>query len=197
MDVFKPADVFYFPQFTSSKVLRKNGTAAEAKLNYNRLVDEMHFISDKGDTLALANEKTIDYVAAGTDTFYYDEGYLRLLAVGAVLKLAVKQIWVISDSRQLGAYNSTNSSVSILSYTSYQEGGRLYDLTVNADLVLKRLEYYYLGNSQGHFVPAAKKELLTLFSKGQEQVENFLDENKINFSKEEDLKKLVRLLKPM
>src|SRR3712207_5371463 len=89
MDVVPAPEVFYYPQFTSGKVFFRDGTGVEAKLNYSRLVDEMHFIGPKGDTLALANEKNIKHVAIGNDTFYYDGGYVRLLSAGPLVKLAV------------------------------------------------------------------------------------------------------------
>ncbi len=58
-DVLKPADIFYYPQFTSGKVFFKDGAKAAAKMNYNRLSDQMLFIGPKGDTLELADEKSI------------------------------------------------------------------------------------------------------------------------------------------
>jgi hypothetical protein len=194
MDILSPGEVFYYPVFTGGKVFRRDGTKAEAEMNYNRLVDEIHFIGAKGDTLALAEEATIRYVAIEKDTFYYDNGYVRLLSTGGKAKLAFKQVWVISNTRQLGAYNSTNSSVSITSFTSYGEGGRLYDLTVNADVVLSRVEQFYLGNNDGHFVSANKKNLMLLFPKDQRLIETYLKENKIDYNSEEDLTRLIQFL---
>jgi hypothetical protein len=194
MDIFSAAEVFYYPDFTNGKVFLREGTQTGAKLNYNRLVDEMHFIDPKGDTLALADEKNIKYLVIGNDTFYYDDGYVRLVSGGNIVKLAVKQVWVVSDARQLGAYNSTNSSVSISSFTSYNEGGRLYDLTVNEDIVLKKVEQYYLGDNYNHFVLAGKKNLLMLFPKDERRIEIYLKENKIDFTNKDDLDKLMYFL---
>src|SRR4030095_15977959 len=73
MDVLSAADVFRYPRFTSGKVFYKDGTATEATLNYNYLVNEMHFISPKGDALALANENNIKYISIGNDSFYYNQ----------------------------------------------------------------------------------------------------------------------------
>ena len=197
MDVLSAAEVFYYPQFTYGKVFARDGTGKEAKLNYNRLVDEMHFIGLKGDTLALADEKNIKNVVIGNDTFYYDGGYVRLLSAGKLMKLVVKEIWVISETRQRGAYNSTNNSVSITSFTSYNQGGRLYDLTVNADVVLKKTEHFYLGDNYDHFVLAGKKNLWPLFPKEQSRIEKYLKENKISFTDKDDLVNLVQFLEPL
>jgi len=156
----------------------------------------MHFISPKGDTLALANEKNIRYVAIANDTFYYDQGYVRLLSADDGVKLVKKQVWIISDTRQVGAYNSTSNSASISSYTSYNEGGRLYDLVVNEDIILKKVDQFYFGDVNNHFVLATKKNLLLLFPKEQQRIELFLKENKISFSNQDDLEKIVHFLKP-
>ena len=194
MDVLPTSDIFFYPHFTSGKVFLRDGTNAEAKLNYNRLVDEMHFINPNGDTLALANEKNIKYVAIGNDTFYYDGGYVRLLSAGNFVKLAVKQVWTISDTRQIGAYNTTNNSVSMLSYTSINEGGRVYDLTVHEDVILTKVELYYFGDSYNHFVIAGKTNLLMLFPKEQRRIGMYFKENKINFNNKDDVEKIVQFL---
>jgi hypothetical protein len=194
MDVLSPADVFYYPHFTSGKVFFRDGTVTASKLNYNLLVDEMHFINENGETLALANENNVKYIVINNDSFYYNHGYLRLLASGAVSKLVVKQIWIISDARPVGAYNTTNNSVSITSYATMNEHGRLYDLAIDEDLVLKKVEQFYFGDNYNHFVLADKKNLLTLFPKEQERLEMYLKENRINFTKKDDLEKIVQFL---
>jgi hypothetical protein len=194
MDVLSTTDVLQYPQFTIGRVYLRSGTVAEAKLNYNRLMDEMHFIDLKGDTLALADEKNIRHVVIGMDTFYFDGGYVRLLSESASAKLALKQVWIISNSRQIGAYNSTNHSVGLTSFTSFNESGRLYDLTVNANLVLKKIEQFYLATSNNHFVAASKKNLLQLFPKEEQRLEQYLKETKTDFSKRDDLEKVIQFL---
>ena len=194
MDVLPTSDIFFYPHFTSGKVFLRDGTKAEAKLNYNRLVDEMHFINPKGDTLAVDNEKNIKYIVISNDTFYYDGGYVRLLSTGNFAKLAIRQVWMISDTRQVGAYNTTNNPGSILSYTSINEGGRLYDLTVNEDVILTKVELYYFGDSYNHFVIAGKTNLLMLFPKEQRRIGMYFKENKINFNNKDDVEKIVQFL---
>ena len=194
MDVIPIADIFYYPQFTSGIVFLRDGTKTKVKMNYNRLVDEMHFINSKGDTLALDNEKTVEYIAIGIDTFYYNEGFVRLISTGNVVKLVVKQIWMIKETRQIGAFNSTNNSVSMVSYKSYNEKGRLYDLTVNEDVILTKVENYYVGDKYNHFVIAGKKNILMLFPKEEKRIGTYLKENKINYNSKEDLEKTVQFI---
>ncbi len=197
MDVLSTAEVFYYPQFTSGNVFLRDGTRAAAKLNYNRLVDEMHFIDPKGDTLALADEKTIKYIVISKDTFYYDGGYVRLLSAGQRVKLAVKQVWVIADARQAEAKNSATKSVFADYLTTNRQGGRFYDLMAKEDVVLTKAEHFYFGDNYNRFVLAGKKNLLQLFPKEQSRIETYLKENKISFNNKEDLEKVAQLLEPL
>ena len=195
MDVLPSSEVFYYPHFTNGQVFLRNGSKSEGKMNYNRLVDEMHFINPNGDTLALANENLIKYIAIGKDTFYYDAGYIRVLSAGNLVKLGVRQTWKITDTRQIGAYNSTNNSLGILSYTSVHNAGSIYDLIVNEDVILKKVERYYFGDNYYQFVTADKGNLLTLFPKEQQRISLYLKENKTNFNSLPDLEKLVQFLR--
>lgn len=194
MDVLPASEIFFYPHFTSGKVFLKNGPGTETKLNYNRLVDEMHFIDQKGDTVALDNESDVKYIVVGNDTFCYDGGYVRLISSGKFVKLAIRDVWVISETRQRGAFNTTNNSVSMLSFKTMQEGGRLYDLVVNEDIILKKTEKYYFGDNFNHFVVAGKTNLLMLFPKEERRIGIYLKDNKINFNNKAHLEKTVQFL---
>ena len=194
MDVLPTSEVFLYPQFTTARVFLRNNSTAEAKLNYSRLVDEMHFIDQKGDTLALDNEENVKYIVTVNDTFYYDEGYLRIVTPGSFAKLAIRDVWVVSSTRQLGAYNSTNNSVNMLSFKSLEEGGRLYDLVVNEDIILKKEEKYFFGDNFNQFLIANRTNLLTLFPKEHQRIGVYLKENRINFYDKADLGKTVQFV---
>jgi hypothetical protein len=56
-------------------------------MNYNRLYDQMLFINEKGDTLALTEVKNIEFIVNDWDVFYYSGGYLRLIADDTIIKL--------------------------------------------------------------------------------------------------------------
>lgn len=194
MDVLPASEIFSYRDFTQGKVFLRDGSKSEARLNYNRLVDEMHFISVKGDTLALDNEENVRYIVIGNDTFYYDQGYLKVVSTHNSARLAVRQVWIIADTRQLGAYNTTNNSAAMVTYTSVNEGGRLYDLVVNEDVILRKDEKYFFGDNFFNFVAADRGNLLTLFPKEEKKLNAYIREQKVNFKNKEHLEKLVEFV---
>jgi hypothetical protein len=194
-DVLTTSDVFLFPQYIYSQVYFRDGTKAMALMNYNSLFDQVLFIDPKGDTLALKDEKTIKLITINKDTFYYDEGYVRLVASNGVIKLAEKRIWEVADIRKIGSHDRPANTFSITSYTSLTDRlGKTYDLVLNEDLVFRKKTSYYFGDQYNHFVPASKKNVLSLFPKQQSRLAHYLKENEINFTRREDLQKLVQFI---
>ena len=179
-DVLTTVDIYHYPQFTNGKVFLRDGTKAAGKMNYNRLYGQMLFINPIGDTLALADEKNVKFIVIDRDTFYYDGGYLRLMANSGVVKLAEKQIWVLADIRKIGTHNRPTTTVAVTSFSSYTDGhdaAKSKDLIMNEDVVLRKETQYYFGDKFNLFVPASKKGLLQLFPKEQQEIDNYLKEN--------------------
>ncbi|HMK17628.1 MAG TPA: hypothetical protein VK492_05515 [Chitinophagaceae bacterium] len=196
-DVLTTSDIYHYPQFTNGKVFLRDGSMAIGKMNYNRLYGQMLFINPIGDTLALADEKNIKFIVIDRDTFYYDGGYLRLMANSGVVKLTQKQIWVLADIRKIGTHNRPTTTVAVTSFSSYTDGrdaAKSKDLIMNEDVVLRKETQYYFGDKYNLFVPASKKGLLQLFPKEQQEIDNYLKENKVNFNKKDDVEKLYQFL---
>lgn len=197
-DVLTPADIYQYPQFTFGKVYMRDGSIASAKMNYSRLYGQMLFINpNKGDTLALADEKNIKYIVINKDTFYFDDGYMMLIANSAGLKLTEKQSWVLADIRKIGSHDRPTTTVAITSLSSISNGkdaAKSKDLIMNEDVLLRRETQYYFGDKYNLFVPASKKGLQQLFPKDHGIVDDYLKANKVNFNKKDDIEKLYQFL---
>ena len=190
------AEMYYYPQFTKGVVFFKSGTKATAKINYTRLFDQMLFIDGKGDTLALAEEQTIKFIAVDRDTFYYDEGYVKIIADNDFVKLAEKQIWVVADIRKPGPHNTSTSTIGVTSVRTFRQGNDAVrnPLKLDEDIVLRKETHYYFGDEYNHFARAGKKGLFELFNKKQRSIENYLKENKVDFNKKDDIEKLYQFV---
>ena len=196
-DVLAPSDMYYYPEFTIARVFFRDGSKGAAKMNYNCLFDQILYIDSKGDTLALANEKTMKFIIVNNDTFYYDEGYLRIIGGDNDVKLAEKQIWVVADIRKIGTHNKEKPSVAIYSFSTYTDGtdaAKSKDLILNEDIILRKETQFFFGNENNHFVRATKKKLLTLYPKDERSINAYLKENNVDFDKRIDLEKLTQFL---
>ena len=185
---------YLYPQFVSGLVYFKDGKISRAPLNYNLLLAEMHFLSGS-DTLALADENTIKLITVNNDSFYYDKNYLQQIKGDASVKLAKKESIKIADVQKISAYDQPSSTSSMNTINNiYSSAGQVYHLNQRQNLVLVKQTSYYIGDAYNHFLPASKKTLVKMFGSRQNEIETFLNENKIAFNKQEDLEKLVSFL---
>jgi hypothetical protein len=65
---------------------------------------------------------------------------------------------------------------------------------VNEDLLFSREERFYIGDKYNHFLPINKKNLLELFGKYEDELKQYLKEQKPSFNKKDDMVKLVEFL---
>ena len=190
-------DLFEYPQFTHGTVFFTDNNVSGGSMNYNRFLDEMQFITAKGDTLTLINKKYIKFISIAKDTFFYDQGYIKLVNSAQSIKLGIKQMLRIIDKQKLGAYGMVSSTTAIDSYASYNDGVQVYNLTVMKDLVLAKEVEYFIGDKYNHFVLANKKNVMQLFPKHHQAIVSYLKENTVVFNNKEDLEKLVEFLRQL
>jgi hypothetical protein len=190
-DAYK--EIYRYPQFTAGRVYFMNGDVSAAKLNYNLISQAMLFTTNTGDTLAIDNESTIKYVTIEKDTFYYDEGYLELVENYNHVKLAIKQKIKFSDKKKMGAFGMPTSTLKTESDDTFL-GDRRYNFTIAEDLIFKKETEFYLNDDSNHFLTISKKNLLKLYPKKKDNIENFLKENNINLREEKGIKLLVQFL---
>jgi len=187
-------DLYQYSQFVYGKVFFKPGDSAVAKLNYNRLFDEMHFIDLKGDTLSIANAATIRLIRINNDVFYYDNGYVKLIKDTNGIKLAAKQTLRVAGKTKIGAYDMASPASAIDSYSTLIDQKGMYNLVPREDITLAKKTEYYFGDKYNRFVWVTRKNLLQQFSKQSRTLNAYLKENNINLNSSEDLEKLLQFL---
>jgi len=188
------ADLYEYPRFVFGKAFFKPGDSATGRMNYNKLAGQMQFIDFKGDTLNIADPRTIKYISINRDLFYFDDGYVKLIKEDNMIKLATKQTIRLAGKEKTGAYNTASSTSSITTYSSFTMEGKVYNVVPTEDMILKKQTQYYLGDKYNHFTLANKKNLLRLFSKQNAALTAYLKENDVDFTNREDLEKLLQYL---
>lgn len=191
-EIIPANEIYQFPQFVQGLVIFKDGKSAPGTLNYNRLIAELQFIDSKDDTLSLANEQMIRTAIIGSDTFYYSDGYVRQLAGGSRVKMA-ERIAFKEYIQKPGAYG-LSSATTAANNLSVLINRRSVDLNVSQELVLVKNTNYLIGDKFNAFVIADKNAVLKMFPDKRSAIEDFIEKNKISFTKPDHMVQLGKFL---
>ncbi|MEP7145008.1 MAG: hypothetical protein ABI707_19135 [Ferruginibacter sp.] len=175
---------YKFPAFTSSKVYLRNGEVAGGRFNYDYFNELMKFINEKGDTLAIADEKNINYISTGPDTFFYDNKYYEWVASSATARLVVRHTLKLTHTEKTGAFGISSPNTNVESRDAILDISH-HQLDINEVLVFSKQTTYYISSINGHFTEANKKNISKLFP--GKNIDSYIDQNKLSLHKEEDL----------
>lgn len=181
---------YEFTAFKQGTATLRSGTSSTQSFNYNCLLDEMQFITNSGDTLAIAAPAELRAVTIDSSVFYYHKGYLKQLKTKGNYILAIKKAITQVPDKKKAAYNTYSGTSSISTYSSVVSGDRAYALQVNREVIFVPVEFYFLGDSYGNFRRADKKTFLQLFSEKRVGIQEYIKEHNINFNKLQDIYKL-------
>ncbi len=191
IDYFPDQDRYLYPQFSKGTIRFNDGTYYNSKLNYDVLSGEIIFIQ-ADDTLAIAR-RDIDKVETESDTFYYDNGFLRIIGSHYPVLLLAKQYVKLSNISKEGPYGTTNMSSSVQTYTNVYHNAR-YNLTEKEDLTLSIVTDYYIGNKVIGFSPFKVKSIQKLYPENKKEIEQYIESNHIDLSKHDDIVKFTKYL---
>jgi len=180
--------IYRFPSFAEGTIVFRNGIMNAAKLNYNIASDEMHFISQSGDTLSLADPATIYFISLQGTRFYYQDGFLQAIDTIAGITLAFRQALIVS-AKTKGAFGIPTEKPGATSYNFFFVGGKKYDLDTDASIESK--EYYLFGDTHGHFSKANKEYILLSFKEHNSNLNAYIKAHHTNFKKQDDLVQLL------
>jgi hypothetical protein len=184
---------FYrFPGFTQGTVILKNGIISSGRLNYNVSLDEMQFINQKGDTLAIAQTDSINLISLNGSFFYYDRGYLQSISTGNDIILAFRQVLKTEHQRKESySINMPQPDETGGGYSFFTGNGQKYN-PGDYQLQLTAKEYFFFSDGKGGFTKAGKKYILGRYEKHQTTIKEFLKTNHTNFNKLADILQLLQ-----
>lgn len=155
-------------------------------MRYNAYSDEFEFLDDKNDTLVLLKNKTFDNIVfTAKQTNYRLVDYTNKDGEeikGYLISLVSKNGFTLFKKQKI-------------SYNPEKPSRNTYEKTISANFSTDK-EIYYLKHNDEEIIefPSSKKALLKQYPEKKEAIEAFIKENRISFSKEEDLIKLVGFL---
>jgi len=196
IDKLPKEEVYSYPDFIKGKVYLRNNTVSIVPLNYNSLYAEMQFVNPTGDTLSVSDEKLISLIVINQDTFFYDKAYLKLISNLGTVKLANNQFFEIVKKEKVGEFGQPGRG-SVETYNNLSSPSYIRDIVANEIITMAKSSIYYIGDEFNNFKMANKRNLLDMYSKHESEVKAYLKENKVDFSNEKDLKKMLTYLKKL
>jgi hypothetical protein len=185
--------MYHYAEFTKGQAFYKDGSRAQSLLNYNYLTNKIEFVAPNGDTLELIDGNTFDKIVVASDTFYYcNKWFMQQVTHNPDYNLFLKHSLQNNGSEKKGAYGIYSGTSSISSVNTVVDN-RMNTFRLATDENIKFIfkDYYYLSGKFGQYYPATKKGAMDLFGKNEKKLKEFLEKNEINFSKKEDLEKLL------
>ena len=183
-----------FPQFEEGIVVFNNGARTPASLNYNTIWQQMLFLGDDSTVMSIAKPLDVRVVIIGERRFLpiSSKGiFYEAIEAGEGSFFIKRETTILSEGKAAG-YGGYSQTSSVTSYGSWSDGfGTTTKLNPDEKFKLKSKYTYYLksGNSYKSFVSA--KTLGKLFKGHASEIEEFADRQSIDFSKTEDVARIV------
>jgi len=186
---------YLFPEFEKGIVSFKNGAQSSALLNYSMFQEEMIFLDKDSTVMALAEPANVIAVVIGERRFipisskgvFYEE-----IKAGDSFFYAQQKATLLSEGKAAG-YGGYSQTSSVNAYVNLYDNlsGGMYKLNVSEKFRLRIEKFLFLksGNSYKRFNSA--KSLGKLFKGNEKKIEDFSHEQAINFSKIEDIARIV------
>ncbi|RYF76702.1 MAG: hypothetical protein EOO39_05270 [Cytophagaceae bacterium] len=197
-------DRYQYDHFRNGTVAFLNGTTVDARFNYHVILGEMHFITARGDTMALAEEPIVRLVeiinpspapdAPRTTLFLYDQrrGYTEIVADYDGIKLAAKQGLRTTKREKMSAYGQSTGAGAITTYQFYSGGNMgVSKLDAKGDLLFSKQTTFFIVDKNSRFYPANRASIVKLFSAHRQPIDTYLNNEPVDFSREDQLKRLL------
>lgn len=190
-EVISPNGFYRLPQFAEGVFTLKSGLKSRALFNYHIGNGEIEYINQKGDTMAIGVPDDIVNITISDNVqyIYSNKSYVEILGVAESARLG-KKIRVILENDKKGGYGESAPASNQVSMRNFSLGSGIFHL--NHDIAIVKSTSYYWVDPNNNLQPVTKKSSIKLVAKDkQSKLEAFIDENKINFNNEDDLRKLL------
>jgi hypothetical protein len=188
-------NIFKYPAFVKGKIISKDSSAIDAKLNYDRVLGKVLYIDRIGKALPLENLETIEKVIIATDTFYlYNNNFIEKYTHFANVNLYIKQT-ISYIEKQQKVNDGTPVIISNGSKLPYSyEEPKTEDITIEKSSLFKLSNEYFIANQSMNLYAVTKKSFYDLFPKYKDELKTFMQDHSVNFNNIDQMEKLLQYM---
>ncbi len=193
LKIIPKEDFYEYPKFEKGYVYFWNGVKSTSPLNYNFIHEEIYFLDNKGDTLAMSNPEEVKMLTIGNDIFYYaDKRFVKSDTVIGEAKLATATFFTIVSNKKIGAFGTTRDA-------AYSDSRASFVMITERDLnivpqvitTIARQQALYIGNKFNKFHPVSKKSIFEFYAEKQRQLKDYLKDNKVDYTSRQQVINLL------
>jgi hypothetical protein len=188
----KPELQQVFPDFRNGQIYYKGKNPIKCMLNYNFLLDEVLFINEKGEKMAIANPEELKYVLI-TDRMFIPSpnGYFEVIEKGTI-NLLYKWHCRITETRKEGALGLSTDAPSVYQMNRISFDNKEWNMEIDKEAVASVEVIPYLNKESKYVLLKGAKSYFKVFKGKKSEIKRYLDQNPVDFRKEADLRKMTK-----
>lgn len=155
------------------------------KMNYNLLLDQMQFITNKGDTVAIDHDVYFEFIVLDKDTFYLDHFYYRVYKEYDKIKLIYKTGLALA---------SKSAGDSAARFHRIVNGMYLRGISPGDSIRLVKYEEYYMVDLRNKIYPLSADNLIKIYPHKRKSLQDYFYKNIASLTSRRDLEKLMDFL---
>ncbi len=181
---------YIFLTFTKGSVVMKGGNIKQSILNYNTVTQEMIF-EQNGKRMALDKLETIDSVIIQDRKFIpVGEVFYEVAFVAPISLFIQHKSDITSEGKSIG-YGTKKQTTSSTSYSKLITSDGLYSLELPDDFYISNTSINWVQKDESMVKFVTKRQFLKIFPEQEDELKQYIKENKITMKVREDLIKLV------
>jgi hypothetical protein len=181
---------FLYPDFSMSTVKMKNGQVQSIMLNYNIVSEKM--VYEKGpDLYDMINTELIDTVYIKNSKFVpYGKIFYEVLLAAPVALYAQYSGSVVPPGAPAG-YGGTSQVSNTKQLTGVELSTGYYNLKMPKDYKVNMNPVYWISIEKNYSGFTNERQFLKLFPDREEEIKKYIKDNRIKFSRQDDIVKLA------
>ena len=181
---------YLFEKFMPAEVFFKDGSRYKETMNYNLLTNKFCFLEKTTNKIQeVTNPEDILSVKIDGRVFYQENNYaIEVLPTNPPLFVQYKAH--IRKEADKGGYGSTSETTAVSTYAGVNANGMRYDFSMEALIVGKRYQHYWLEKNGKRKAFKNFKQFVKLYPKQKTVLEKFIKENQLDIDNVEDVKAL-------
>jgi len=184
---------YLFPEFTIGTIVFTDNSATRAPLNYDMIMDQIHFTDGSGQVKKMTNDKNeIASIQIGGREFVYSRnGFAEVLTYYNDKALLICRRIKAEHEKATGAYgmasdvSAVEQSAAMLS--SVGSGGENVGLSNNSSVTFSIIQSIYLQSDKGLFSGGSEKNFVRIFGGNAKSIHDYVQNKGLNLKKPSDL----------